>query len=105
MKTTKNKKLVTWNNYETYSMELFHLKELRDLLQEELLKMLAGRIHVVVYFKIVVYLHLFRCKELRDLLQDELLEMVVGSTHVVPYFVTVVYLHLYLDFASQQRLL
>ena len=58
-KTIKNNKLVTWNNYETYSMQLFHLNELRDLLQEELLEMLVGGIYVVVYFVTVVYLHLY----------------------------------------------
>ena len=83
----------------------FYLKELRDLLQEELLEMLVGGIHDVVYFVIVVYLNWFRWKELRDLLQDELSEMLVGGIHVVVYFVTVVYLHLYLNFASHQRLL
>ena len=51
-------------------MQLFHLKELRDLLQEEFLEMLVGGIHVVVNFVIVVYLHLLRWKELRDLLQE-----------------------------------
>ena len=86
-------------------MQLFHLKELRDLLQEELFEMLVGGIHVLVYFVIAVYLNLFCWKELRDLLQDELLELLVGGIHVVVYFVTVVYLHLYLDFASHQRLL
>ena len=80
-------------------MQLFNMKELHDSLQEELLEMLVGGIHVVVYFAIVVYLNLFRWKELRDLLQDELLEMLVGGIHVV------VYLYLYLDFASHQRLL
>ena len=84
-------------------MQLFHLKELSDLLQEELLEMLVGGIHVVMYFVIVVYLHLFRWKELRDLSQDELLEMLVGVIHIVVYFVTIVYLHLY--FASHQRIL
>ena len=84
-------------------MQLFHLKELRDLLQEELLEMLVGGIHVVIYFVILVYLHLFRWKELRDLSQDELLEMLVGVIHIVVYFVTIVYLHLY--FASHQRIL
>ena len=84
-------------------MQLFHLKELRDLLQEELLEMLVGGIHVVMYFVIVVYLHLFRWKELRDLSQDELLEMLVGVIHIVVYFVTIVYLHLY--FASHQWIL
>ena len=84
-------------------MQLFRLKELRDLLQEELLEMLVGGIHVVMYFVIVVYLHLFRWKELRDLSQDELLEMLVGVIHIVFYFVTIVHLHLY--FASHQRIL
>ena len=60
-------------------MQFFHLKELRDLLQD-LLEMLVRRIHVaVVYFVLVVYLHLFRWKELRDLLHDELLEMLLGG--------------------------
>ena len=86
-------------------MQFFHLKELRDSLQEDLLEMLVGGIHVVAYFVIVVYLNLFRWKEVRDLLQEELLEMPVGGIHVVMYFVTVVYLHLYLGFASHQRLL
>ena len=81
-------------------MQLFNMKELHDSLQEELLEMLVGGIHVVVYFVIVVYLHLFRWKELRDLLQDELLEMLVGGIHFVVYFITAVYL----DFASHQRL-
>ena len=63
------------------------------MLQEELLEMLVGGIHVVGHFVIVVYLHLFHVKELRDLLQDELLEMLVGGIHVVVYFITVVYLH------------
>ena len=81
-------------------MQLFHLKELRDLLQEELLEMLVGGIHVVIYFVIVVYLHLFRCKELRDLSQDELLEMLVGVIHIVVYFVTIVHLHLYFEAIS-----
>ena len=60
-------------------MQLFHLKELRDLLQEELLEMLVRgiHVHVVLYFVIVVYLHLFRWKQPRDLLQDELLKMLV----------------------------
>ena len=40
-------------------MQLFHLNELRDLLQEELLEMLVGGIYVVVYFVTVVYLHLY----------------------------------------------
>ena len=85
-------------------MQFFHLKELRDLLQEDLLEMLVRRVHVaVVYFVIVVYLHLFRWKEPRDLLHDELLEMLLRGIHVVFYFVTVVYLHL--DFASHQQLL
>ena len=86
-------------------MQLFHLKELRNWLQEELLEILVAGIHVVVCFVSVVYLHLFRWKELRDLLHDELLEVLVGGIHVVVYFVTVVYWHLYLDFASHQRLL
>ena len=73
------------------------------MLQEELLEMLVGGIHVVMYFVIVVYLHLFRWKELRDLSQDELLEMLVGVIHIVVYFVTIVHLHLY--FASHQRIL
>ena len=86
-------------------MQLFHLKELCDLLQEELLEMLVGDIHVVFYFVVVVYLHLFRWKELRELLQDGLLEMLVGGNHVIVYFVTVMYLHFYLDFVSHQHLL
>ena len=86
-------------------MQLFHLKELRDLFHDELLEMLVGGIHVVAYFVIVVSLHLFRWKELRDLLQDELFEMLIGGIHVIVYFVTVVYLHLHLHFASHQRLL
>ena len=86
-------------------MQLFQLKEPCDLLQDELLEMLVGGIHVAVYFVTVVCLHLFHWKELRDLLQDELLEMLFRGIHVVVYFVTVVYLHLYLDFASHQRLL
>ena len=73
------------------------------MLQEELLEMLVGGIHVVMYFVIVVYSHLFRWKELRDLSQDELLEMLVGVIHIVVYFVTIVHLHLY--FASHQRIL
>ena len=81
-------------------MQLFRLKELRDLLQEELLEMLVGGIHVVMYFVIVVYLHLFRWKELRDLSQDELLEMLVGVIHIVVYFVTIVHLHLYFEAIS-----
>ena len=85
-------------------MQLFHLKELCDLLQE-LLEMLFGDIHVVLYFVVVMYLHLFRWKELRELLQDELFEMLVAGIHVVVNFVTVMYLHLYLDFVSHQRLL
>ena len=40
-------------------MQLFHLKELRDLLQDELLELLVGGIHVVVYFETVVYLYLY----------------------------------------------
>ena len=81
-------------------MQLFRLKELRDLLQEELLEMLVGGIHVVMYFVIVVYLHLFRWNELRDLSQDELLEMLVGVIHIVVYFVTIVHLHLYFEAIS-----
>ena len=81
-------------------MQLFRLKELRDLLQEELLEMLVGGIHVVMYFVIVVYSHLFRWKELRDLSQDELLEMLVGVIHIVVYFVTIVHLHLYFEAIS-----
>ena len=64
-------------------------KELRDLLQEELLEMPVGGICFV--FCNCCYLNWFRWKELRDLLQDELLEMLVGGIHVDVYFVTVVF--------------
>ena len=37
-------------------LNLFRWKELRDLLQDELLEMLVGGIHFVVYFITAVYL-------------------------------------------------
>ena len=40
-------------------LNLFRWKELRYLLQDELLELLVGGIHVVVYFVTVVYLHLY----------------------------------------------
>ena len=65
-------------------------KELRDLLQEELLEMPVGGICCFVFCN-CCYLNWFRRKELRDLLQDELLEMLVGGIHIGVYFVTVVF--------------
>ena len=40
-------------------LHLLRWKELRDLLQDELLEMLIESIHAVVYFVTVVYLHYY----------------------------------------------
>ena len=40
-------------------LNLFRWKELRDLLQDELLEMPVGGIYVVMYFVTFVYLHLY----------------------------------------------